>query len=56
MRGPRLYLIIAAIVLVLFLLVLARSCRSGNHPQSLDDNPDRTTITTSLDVGEMMFA
>ncbi len=45
MRRTRLYVIIATAVLVLFILVLARSCRSGNHPQSLDDNPERTTVS-----------
>ena len=45
MRGTRLYVLIATVVLLLFILVLARSCRSGNHPQSLDDNPERTTVS-----------
>ncbi len=37
MRGARLYVIIAIIVLSLFLIVMVNSCRRGNHPQSDDD-------------------
>lgn len=37
MRGPRLYVLIALVVLSLFLIVMVNSCRSGNDPQSMDD-------------------
>ena len=45
MRGARLYLILCIVVIVALILVFGRACRSGNHPQSLDDDTERTTVS-----------
>ncbi len=37
MRGARLYTLLVVIALSLLLIVMVRSCRSGNNPQSNDD-------------------
>lgn len=46
MRGSRLYLIIALVVTVVFLLIVLRSCRQGGGPASLQEDAAPGPVST----------
>lgn len=55
MRGARIYLILSLVLFALLAIVFLYSCRSGNDPQSRDDDTDRTTVS-ALELPDLAAA